>query len=127
SSRSGQALRHRAEGAEAATRRARYRHPRGLGALPRDSFADAGAGAARAVGIRKSRELGALVSQNSAARCDAGRAWPAERRLHLAPHLHGKIVFVIGDVAPAQAIALREVALEPDPMRKPERQQTLRE
>src|SRR4029450_2171850 len=50
---------------------------------------------------------------------------PPERRLHLATHLHGEIVFVVGDVAPAQASALRDVAFEPDRVGKPERQQAL--
>src|SRR5262245_26716263 len=57
--------------------------------------------------------------RTSARGCAGLNVGPPERRLHLAPHFHGKIVFVIGDVAPAQAITLREVALEPDPMRKP--------
>ena len=37
----------------------------------------------------------------------------AERRLHLAAHLHGEIVLVAGDVAPPQTFALRDIALEP--------------
>src|SRR6266436_5820729 len=52
---------------------------------------------------------------------------PAERRLHLAAHLHGERVFVVVDVAPAQALALRDAALEPDLMGEPERQQPLGE
>src|SRR5215469_4453490 len=52
---------------------------------------------------------------------------PAERRLHLAAHLHGERVFVAVDVAPAQALALRDAALEPDLMGEPERQQPLGE
>src|SRR5262249_11908920 len=50
---------------------------------------------------------------------------PPERRLHLATHLHGQIVFIVGDIAPAQASALRDVAFEPDLVGKPERQQAL--
>src|SRR5262249_60223907 len=65
--------------------------------------------------------------RTSARGCAGLNVRPAERRLHLAPHLHGKIVFVIVYVAPTQALALREVALEPDPMRKPQRQQALPE
>src|SRR5260221_218395 len=63
----------------------------------------------------------------SPTRCAGLNVRPPERRLHLAPHLHGEIVFVIADVAPAQALALRDVAFELDLMRKPERQQSLRE
>src|SRR2546427_7489778 len=63
----------------------------------------------------------------SPTRCAGLNVRPPERRLHLAPHLHGEIVFVIDDVAPAQAFALRNVAFELDLMRKSERQQALRE
>src|SRR3979490_306032 len=52
---------------------------------------------------------------------------PAERRFHLAAHPHGEVVLVVIDIAPLEAFALGEVALEPDLMRKPERQETLGE
>src|SRR5262249_35011118 len=61
----------------------------------------------------------------SAGRRAARHIRPAERRLHLAAHLHGEIVFVVGDVAPAQASALRDVAFQPDLVGEPERQQAL--
>src|SRR5712691_7754180 len=66
-------------------------------------------------------------TSRSARRPVARLVRPAERRLHLAAHLHGERVFVVVDVAPAQALALRDAALEPDLMGEPERQQPLGE
>src|SRR5262252_9394924 len=67
------------------------------------------------------------VCRRSARRRVARLVRPAERRLHLAAHLHGERVFVAVDVAPAQALALRDAALEPDLVGEPERQQPLGE
>src|SRR6516164_7966673 len=74
---------------------------------------------------RQRRGGGGQVCRRSARRRVARLVRPAERRLHLAAHLHGERVFVAVDVAPAQALALRDAALEPDLMREPERQQPL--
>src|SRR5262249_2235904 len=46
-------------------------------------------------------------------------------RLHFTAHLHGKIIFVISDIAPAQTLPLADVTLEPHLMRQAERQQAL--
>src|SRR5262252_2747451 len=70
---------------------------------------------------------GGPIRRRSARRRAARLVRPAERRLHLAAHLHGERVFVVVDVAPAQALALRDTALEPDLMGEPERQQPLGE
>src|SRR5215470_6795920 len=76
---------------------------------------------------RQRRGAGGQVCRRSARRRVAWPVGPAERRLHLAAHLHGERVFVVVDVAPAQALALRDAALEPDLMGEPERQQPLGE
>jgi hypothetical protein len=64
----------------------------------------------------------------ASARCVAATCIrPAERRLHLTAHFHGEIVLVIDDIAPFEAFALGEVALELDPVGEPERQKALGE
>src|SRR5262249_52521172 len=80
-------------------------------------------------GGRGADRAGAAIRSRgrSAGRRAARRIRPAERRLHLAAHLHGEIVFVAGDIAPAQALALPDVALEPDLVGESERQQALGE
>src|SRR5262249_61387931 len=62
-----------------------------------------------------------------AGRCVGGQpgngapaSFPAERRLHLAAHLHGERVFVVVDVAPAQALALRDLPPEPSLQGQPQ-------
>src|SRR5215470_6961909 len=76
---------------------------------------------------RKGRYAAAAIGPcgRSAGHRAARHIRPPERRLHLATHLHGEIVFVVGDVAPAQASALRDVAFERDRVGEPERQQAL--
>src|SRR5215469_8425055 len=76
---------------------------------------------------RQRRGGGGQVCRRSNRRRVARLVRPAERRLHLAAHLHGERVFVAVDVAPAQALALRDAALEPDLVGEPERQQPLGE
>src|SRR6516164_3714701 len=65
------------------------------------------------------------------AECNASRAGGAIRRrrtercLQLATHLHGKIILIQGDVVPREALAFRNVALEPHVVSEAERKQRL--
>src|SRR5262245_62598504 len=88
-------------------------------------FVAVNAGVAATPGPRgpRAQRLRSGHAGGSAGRRAGRHIRPPERRLHLAAHLHGEVVFVVGDVAPAQALALRDVALEPDRVGEPERQQ----
>src|SRR5262249_51602084 len=60
------------------------------------------------------------VCRRSARRRVARLVRPAERRLHLAAHLHGERGFGPVDVAPAQALAPPHAPPEPDPIGGPQ-------
>src|SRR6185437_17129188 len=48
---------------------------------------------------------------------------PAKCGFHFASYFHRRIVRVIGDVAPFERATFRNIALEPDVVREPKRQQ----